>query len=187
MKKIYKNYIIKIGGSMNKKLSGIVGIILSVVVLVYLETFIYKVLVLIDINISNYSIIVRTIIDLLIKVLICIMIYFIYKKDFNHIRNRDNIFKTSIILIVSVIILTIIMYLFNYVISYLCSIFKIEMIDREFYNIFDSKLKDLRMGHALNENDLCEIWDLIRAYEYLDSDFINNKIQKQIIEYYGRN
>ena len=53
------------------------------------------------------------------------------------------------------------------------------------YNIFMSKFKDLEMGHVLKENDLCEIWDLIHAYELLDSRLITTKEQKQIIEYYG--
>lgn len=54
------------------------------------------------------------------------------------------------------------------------------------YDIFKRKLEDLEMGHILKDNDLCEIWDLIYSYDFLDSDFINNKEQKQIIEYYGK-
>lgn len=55
------------------------------------------------------------------------------------------------------------------------------------YNIFMSKLQDLEMGHVLKDSDLCEIWDLIRAYELIDDDIISIKEQKQIIEYYGEN
>ena len=39
---------------MNKKLSGMLGIIFSLILLVYFEGFIYKVIGLIGINISNY-------------------------------------------------------------------------------------------------------------------------------------
>ena len=53
------------------------------------------------------------------------------------------------------------------------------------YNIFMDKLQDLGMGHVLKNSDLCEIWNLIRAYELVDSNFIDKKEQKQIIEYYG--
>ena len=53
------------------------------------------------------------------------------------------------------------------------------------YNIFMSKLQDLEMGHVLKNSDLCEIWDLIHAYELADSKFIAKKERKQIIEYYG--
>lgn len=53
------------------------------------------------------------------------------------------------------------------------------------YNIFLDKLKDLEMGHVLRDTDLCEIWDLIHAYELLDKKIIGIKEQKQIIEYYG--
>ena len=55
------------------------------------------------------------------------------------------------------------------------------------YDIFMSKLQDLEMGHVLKETDLCEIWDLIHAYELIDNKIISIKEQKQIIEYYGEN
>ena len=53
------------------------------------------------------------------------------------------------------------------------------------YNIFLDKLQDLEMGHVLKNSDLCELWDLIHAYELADSEFISIKERKQIIEYYG--
>lgn len=55
------------------------------------------------------------------------------------------------------------------------------------YDIFWDKLLDLEMGHVLKNSDLCEIWDLIHAYELADSNIINKKEQRQIIEYYGNN
>lgn len=55
------------------------------------------------------------------------------------------------------------------------------------YNIFMSKLQDLEMGHVLKDSDLCEIWNLIHAYELIDDNVISIKEQKQIIEYYGEN
>ena len=55
------------------------------------------------------------------------------------------------------------------------------------YNIFIGKFKDLEMGHMLKDSDLCEIWDLIHAYELLDDNIISLKEQKQIINYYGEN
>lgn len=53
------------------------------------------------------------------------------------------------------------------------------------YNIFVSKLQDLEMGHVLKDSDLCEIWNIIHAYELIDDNIISIKEQKQIIEYYG--
>lgn len=55
------------------------------------------------------------------------------------------------------------------------------------YNMFMNKLQDLEIGHMLKDSDLCEIWDLIHAYELLDDDIISLKEQKQIINYYGEN
>lgn len=53
------------------------------------------------------------------------------------------------------------------------------------YDIFMRKMKDLEFGHVLKDSDLCELWDLIHAYELIDSDLITIKEQNQIIEYYG--
>lgn len=55
------------------------------------------------------------------------------------------------------------------------------------YNMFMNKLQDLEIGHVLKDSDLCEIWDLINAYELLDGNIISLKEQKQIINYYGEN
>ena len=55
------------------------------------------------------------------------------------------------------------------------------------YDIFMSKLQDLEMGHVLKDSDLCEIWNMIHAYELIDDNMISIKEQKQIIEYYGEN
>lgn len=55
------------------------------------------------------------------------------------------------------------------------------------YNMFMNKLQDLEIGHMLKDSDLCEIWDLVHAYELLDDNIISLKEQKQIINYYGEN
>ena len=136
---------------MNKKLSGILGIILSIIVLIYFETFIYKVLGLIGINVLNYSILIRTIINLIIKLSMCFIIYLIYKKDFRHSRSSENIFKMVTFLIVGVVALTIVMYLFNYVVKFLCNIFNVNMISRDFYNIFDKKLDFYLIVKIIND------------------------------------
>lgn len=125
---------------MNKKIVGLVGIILSVIVLLYFETFIYKVIGLIGINLNNYSNIVITIIDILIKFIMCFIIYIIFKKDFRRRHSRDNIFKSLLLFIVYLIILVLGMYTFNYIIDFLGDIFDISIISKDFYNIFDKTL-----------------------------------------------
>lgn len=125
---------------MNKKLSGIIGIVLSIILLVYFETYAYKLLDILHFNINNYSNIVQIIIDIVIKLVMCFIIFILYKKDFKHYRKDNNIFKTILIMIISLIGLVFIMYLFNYVIDYLGDIFKVKVIHNSFYNIFDKKL-----------------------------------------------
>lgn len=53
------------------------------------------------------------------------------------------------------------------------------------YDIFMNKMRDLELGHVLKSNDLCKLYDMIHAYEILDSKTLSLKEQKQIIEYYG--
>ena len=125
---------------MNKKLSGIIGIILSVILLVYFETYAYRLLSLLRFNINNYSNVVRMIIDIVIKLVMCSIIFILYKKDFKRSKRDSNIFKSILIMIISLIGLVFVMYLFNYVINYLGDIFKVKIIHNSFYNIFDKRL-----------------------------------------------
>lgn len=125
---------------MNKKLSGILGIILSIVVLVYFESFAYKLLGLIGLNISNYSSTIKIVIDLIIKLIMCFIVYIIYKKDFRSRRGNDNIFKTLFIFIVSLVSIVVGMYLFSYVVNFIGDIFSVKVLDTNFYNIFDKRL-----------------------------------------------
>lgn len=125
---------------MNKKIYGIIGVLLGIILLVYFKSYMYKSLTILDININNYSNIVKLIIDLVIDLIMCFIIYFIYKKDFKKGRKTNNIFKSFLIMIVALISLIIIMYLFEYIIKYLCDIFKIKQVNNTFYNIFNKKM-----------------------------------------------
>ena len=126
---------------MNKKLSGIVGIILSIILLIYFETFSYKLFDLIGLNIYNYSNTIRIIINLVINFVMCFIVYLIYKKDFRKSRRNDNIFKILLMFIIGLISLVVIMYLFDYIVRYLGKLFKVNILDISFYNIFDKKLE----------------------------------------------
>lgn len=125
---------------MNKKVSGIIGIILSIILLVYFESFFYKVLGLLNININNFSSIIKTIIDIGIKLVMCFLVYLIYKKDFRRSRSKNNIFKSILMLIVFVVVLTCIMYLNRYVVNYLGDIFNVKVLGSDYYNIFNKTL-----------------------------------------------
>lgn len=125
---------------MNKKVSGIIGIILSIILLVYFESFFYKVLGLLNININNFSSIIRTIINIGIKLVMCFLVYLIYKKDFRRSRSKNNIFKSILMLIVFVVVLTGIMYLNRYVVNYLGDIFNVKVLSNDYYNIFNKTL-----------------------------------------------
>lgn len=125
---------------MNKKLSGILGIILSILILIYFETFAYKVLGLLGININGFSGTIRIIIDLAIKLLMCFIVYIIFKRDFRSRRGKDNLLRTLLIFIVSLVSVVVGMYLFSYVVDFIGDIFNVKVLEQNFYNIFDKKL-----------------------------------------------
>ena len=54
----------------------------------------------------------------------------------------------------------------------------------QIYEKFIKIIRDLELGHILKDKDLCDIWDMIHAYEMLDGDMLSLKEQKLIIEQY---
>lgn len=125
---------------MNKKIVSILGIILSVTVLLYFESFMYKVINVVGINLNNYSNMVIIIIDIIIKFIMCFIIYYIYKKDFRRRHSRDNILKSLIFFIIYLVVLALSMSIFKYIIDFIADIFDITIISQDFYNIFNKKL-----------------------------------------------
>lgn len=124
---------------MNKKLSGIIGIFLSFILLVYFESFLYKVLGLI-VNISSYSSVVQILIGIGIKLIICFLVYLLYKKDFRSRKGREGFIKTLVVFLVSLVSLIVGVYLFGYVVRFLGDIFNVNVLSNDFYNIFDKNL-----------------------------------------------
>jgi len=53
------------------------------------------------------------------------------------------------------------------------------------YRMFLDKVHELELGHVLKDKDLCDIWEMVHAYEMLDSNMLSLKEQNKIIEYYG--
>lgn len=125
---------------MNKKLIGILGIILSVLTLIYFEPLSYKVIEAVGIDLNKFSLLFKTIINLIIKFVMCFIIYLIFKKDFRKNRSSFNLVKNILILIVSVILLVIGMYFVNYVIKFIGDIFNISITESSFYNVFNKTL-----------------------------------------------
>ena len=66
---------------MNKKISAIIGIVLSITILIYFEDLVYIGLDKIGVNVSNLNSLLKTIINISIKLFMCFFVYFVYKKD----------------------------------------------------------------------------------------------------------
>jgi len=125
---------------MNKKLSGIIGTILSIIILIYFENTIYKLINILGINLNNFSSIINMILNLVIKIIMCILIYYIYKKDLKKRYSNNNLIRDGLFLLIYLIILIIIMYIFRYAIGFIGDIFDINIIKEEYYNIFNKTL-----------------------------------------------
>ena len=52
------------------------------------------------------------------------------------------------------------------------------------YEKFKTMMKDLEMGNMLTDKSICDIWEMMHAYELLDNNTLSLKEQKQIVEYY---
>ena len=125
---------------MNKKITGIIGTLLSIFILIYFENFTYKLINMIGIDLNNYSDLIQLIINIVIKIIICFIIYLIYKKDFKKRYTGNNIIRRTLFFIIYLIILILVMYVFKYVIDFVGDIFDVVIIKQEFYNIFTKTL-----------------------------------------------
>ena len=52
------------------------------------------------------------------------------------------------------------------------------------YDKFIEQLRYLQLGHTFDDHAIEEIYDMIQAYELLDSNTLNSKEQKYILNYY---
>lgn len=125
---------------MNKKLTGIIGTLLSIIILIYFESTMYKIINIVGIDLNSFSTLVNIIVNLVIKVLMCLLIYFIYKKDLKKRYSNNNLIRDGLFLVIYLICLVLIMYIFRYVISFIGDIFDISIIKEEYYNIFNKTL-----------------------------------------------
>ena len=122
---------------MNKKLTGIIG---TLIILIYFESTMYKIINIVGIDLNSFSTLVNIIVNLVIKVLMCLLIYFIYKKDLKKRYSNNNLIRDGLFLVIYLICLVLIMYIFRYVISFIGDIFDISIIKEEYYNIFNKTL-----------------------------------------------
>ena len=125
---------------MNKKIGTILKLLISILILLFFEIGVFKVFDLTRVDVNKFSNTVINIIKVSIKLVMSIIIYFLYKKDFHKRKTNKNIFKNIILLIISLIIITVIMSLFDYITTYLCDVFKINKLNITTYNIFNKKI-----------------------------------------------
>jgi len=125
---------------MNRKLTGFIGTLLSVIVLIYFENTIYKIINVIGVDLNNFSSLVNIIVNIVIKIIMCILIYFIYKKDLKKRYSNNNIIRDTLFIVIYLICLVLIMCIFKYIITFIGDIFNINIIKEEYYNIFNKTL-----------------------------------------------
>ena len=126
---------------MSRKLKGILGIIFSIIILIFTEGYIYQFISMLGINISSYSNIIQLIIHLVIKFVVCILISMIFKKELRKKKDSFNLIKSILVFAISLIALVLIMFVFNkYVVTFIGDIFNIGIRYDDFYNIFNKNI-----------------------------------------------
>ena len=126
---------------MSRKLKAFIGIILSIIVLIFFEEYVYKFFYLIGVNISGLSYILQLIISFAIKLIMCFIIYLLFKKDFRKRKSTFNLIKDTFLFIILLIVITLVMYVFNrYIVTYIGDIFNVKVLGIDFYNIFNKTI-----------------------------------------------
>ena len=105
---------------------------LSIFIIIYFESTIYKIINVVGINLNSFSNLVQIIINIVIKILLCFLIYLIYKKNFKKRYSNFNLIRGSLFFLIYLVILVISMYVFKYIISFIGDIFNISIIEEEF-------------------------------------------------------
>lgn len=52
------------------------------------------------------------------------------------------------------------------------------------YKSFIEQFQELELGHMFEDKRLCELWEMIQAYDLLDNNTLGLKERKQILEFY---
>jgi hypothetical protein len=53
------------------------------------------------------------------------------------------------------------------------------------YDKYLQQLRYLQLGHTFDDKAIAEIYDMIQAYELLDSNTLSSDERKMILNYYG--
>ena len=67
-------------------------------------------------------------------------------------------------------------------------IINVDAMDKLLTLIYDKYLQQLRylqLGHTFDDKAIAEIYDMIQAYELLDSNTLSSDERKMILNYYG--
>ena len=127
---------------MKDKIIYFLEFIVSLVLLVFFQEYALNVIKNFGINLEEYTADTIKIIFFLIQVLLCVILYFIYKGT---IKSGGNSFKHNFLknLLYSVLILaimTVVMNIFNYFIKYIAGMFKVTIVEKEYFNVMSSTL-----------------------------------------------
>lgn len=134
---------------MKDKIIYFLEFIVSLILLVFFQDYALNVVNNFGIDLSGYSSDVIKIVLFLIQVLLCIILYYIYKGS---IKSRGREFKTNLLknLLYSLLILAImivVMNIFNYFITYIANMFKVTIVEKEYFNVLS---KDLSLNYVLD-------------------------------------
>lgn len=53
------------------------------------------------------------------------------------------------------------------------------------YELFIEQFHELELGHMFDDKKLCDMWEMIQAYDMLEDGTLSYNERKQILEFYG--
>ena len=134
---------------MKDKIIYFLEFLVSLVILMFFQDYFINVLNNFGINLNQFSDLIISLIILGIQILLCIILYFIYK---GNIKQNGHSFKNHLLknLLYSLLILavmTIVMSIANYFIKYIANMFKISIDNNINFNVLQ---KNLSISYVIN-------------------------------------
>lgn len=127
---------------MKNKVVYFLEFIVSLALLVFFQEYALNVISNFGINLSNYSSDLIKIVFFVIQVILCIILYFIFKGTIKEEQKsfKNNILKNLLYSLLILAIMTIVMNIFNYFIKYLANMFDISIKSKKFFNVLAGNL-----------------------------------------------
>ena len=134
---------------MKDKIISFIEFGVGIVLLLFFQNYALNVINNFGIDLSGYSNLVINLVVFGIQVLLCVILYFIYKGSIKSNRSgfKNNLLKNLLYSILILAVMTVVMNICIYFIKYLANMFGVVVADAEMFNIMQS---DISLEYVIN-------------------------------------